>query len=54
MNTQISSKFAALAVALLLNAVLVGATAYLFTTRFQQNAAVTNECAKAMAVFGVV
>jgi hypothetical protein len=55
MNTQISSKFAALAVALMLNAVIVGATAYLFSTRFQQNAEVTtNECVKAMTVFGVV
>jgi hypothetical protein len=55
MNTQISSKFAALAVALMLNAVIVGATAYLFSTRFQQNAEVTTiECAKAMTAFGVV
>jgi hypothetical protein len=30
MNTQISSKFAALAVALMMNSLIIGAVAYLF------------------------
>jgi hypothetical protein len=54
MNTQISSKFAALAVALMLNAVIVGATGYLFSSWFQNARVSTHECAEATTVFGVV
>jgi hypothetical protein len=55
MNTQVSSKFAALAVALMLNAVLVGATMYLFSTRFQHTAEVgAGDCPKALTVFGAL
>jgi hypothetical protein len=38
MNTQISTKLAALAVALMMNTLIVGSVAYLFSGRIQQNA----------------
>ena len=38
MNTQISSKFAALAVALMMNSLLIGGVAYLFSSQLHQPA----------------
>ena len=38
MNTQISSKLAALAVALMMNSLIAGGVAYLFSGQIQQNA----------------
>ena len=40
MNTQISSKFAALAVALMMNSLIIGGVAYLFTSPRQAHAAI--------------
>jgi hypothetical protein len=39
MNTQISSKLAALAVALMMNSLIIGGVAYLFNCQIQHNAA---------------
>jgi hypothetical protein len=39
MNTQISSKFAALAVALMMNGLIIGGVAYLFTGQMPQHSA---------------
>ena len=39
MNTQISSKLAALAVALMMNSLIFGSVAYLFNSQIQQAAA---------------
>jgi hypothetical protein len=38
MNTQISSKLAALAIALVMNTVIIGAVAHLFTVELQPRA----------------
>jgi len=38
MNTQISSKLAALAVALMMNSLIIGSVAYVFSGRIQHNA----------------
>jgi hypothetical protein len=35
MNTQISTKLAALAVALMMNSLIIGGVAYLFNSQFQ-------------------
>jgi hypothetical protein len=40
MNTQISSKFAALAVALMMNSLIIGGVAYLFNSPLQTHSAV--------------
>jgi hypothetical protein len=40
MNTQISSRLAALAVALMMNSLIIGGVAYLFNGQTQQHAAV--------------
>jgi hypothetical protein len=40
MNTQISSKFAALAVALMMNSMIIGGVAYLFTGQLPRQSAV--------------
>jgi hypothetical protein len=40
MNTQISSKFAALAVALMMNSLIIGGIAYLFNSPLQAHTAV--------------
>jgi hypothetical protein len=40
MNTQISSKFAALAVALMMNSLIIGAVAYLFNGSLHSHTAV--------------
>jgi len=43
MNTQISSKFAALAVALMMNSLIIGGVAYLFNGPLQPHAAVAGQ-----------
>jgi hypothetical protein len=40
MNTQISSKFAALAVALMMNSLIIGGVAYLFSGQLHQHSTV--------------
>jgi hypothetical protein len=40
MNTQISSKLAALAVALMMNSLIIGGVAYLFNGQMQQHTTV--------------
>lgn len=40
MSTQISSKFAALAIALMMNSLLIGAVAYLFSGEIPQRSTV--------------
>ena len=40
MNTQISTKLAALAVALMMNSVIIGGVAYLFNGQLRQHAGV--------------
>ena len=40
MNTQISSKFAALAVALMMNSLIIGGVAYLFNSPLQAHTTV--------------
>ncbi len=42
MNTQISSKFAALAVALMMNSLIIGGVAYLFNAPLRSNTAVVS------------
>jgi hypothetical protein len=42
MNTQISSKLAALAVALMMNSLIAGGVAYLFNGQIQQSATNTS------------
>ena len=42
MNTQISTKLAALAVALMMNGMLIGGVAYLFNSQLHQQAIVTS------------
>ena len=42
MNTQISSKFAALAVALMMNSLIIGGVAYAFNSQLQQHTPVTS------------
>jgi hypothetical protein len=42
MNTQISTKLAALAVALMMNSLIIGGVAYLFNSQLHQHAAVTS------------
>jgi hypothetical protein len=42
MNTQISTKLAALAVALMMNSLIVGGVAYLFNSQLHQHATVTS------------
>ena len=40
MNTQISAKLAALAVALMMNSLIIGGVAYLFNSQVQQHTTV--------------
>jgi hypothetical protein len=42
MNTQISTKLAALAVALMMNSLLFGGVAYLFNSQLQQHTAIVS------------
>jgi hypothetical protein len=50
MNTRISSKLAALAIALLMNCVIIGGVAYLFDAQTQQHLTVIS-FAKRFAAF---
>ncbi|HEX3913971.1 MAG TPA: hypothetical protein VHW71_10720 [Steroidobacteraceae bacterium] len=50
MTTRISSKLAALAIALSMNALLIGGVAYLFDAQVQQNLSIVS-FAKQLAVF---
>jgi hypothetical protein len=55
MNTQISSKFAALAVALMMNSLLIVGVAYLFNNSASQHSAVLSATARVAApLFGAV
>ena len=49
MNTQISSKLAALAIALMMNSLLIGGVAYVFNTQIHQESAISLERAAAPA-----
>jgi hypothetical protein len=49
MNTQISSKLAALAVALMMNSLIIGGVAYLFNGQIQHNATTSVSLARASA-----
>jgi hypothetical protein len=42
MNTQISTKLAALAVALMMNSLIIGGVAYLFNGQLHEHAALTS------------
>ncbi len=54
MNTQISSKLAALAVALMMNSLIVAGVACLFNSRIQQNStAITQDRAAALTLHEV-
>jgi hypothetical protein len=50
MNTRISSKLAALAIALMMNGLILGGVAYLFDVQTQQHVAVIS-FAKQLAAF---
>lgn len=50
MTTRISSKFAALAIALIMNALLMGGVAYLFDAQIHQNFSIVS-FARQLAVF---
>ena len=55
MNTQISTKFAALAVALMMNSLIIGGIAYLFNGQLHQHAAVLSVAQATVTTFsGVV
>jgi hypothetical protein len=48
MNTQISSKLAAFAVALMMNSLIIGGVAYLFNGQIQQHSnSMSRDCATA-------
>jgi hypothetical protein len=49
MNAQISTKFAALAAALMMNGLLIGGVAYLFSSPLHQHAAVISVARAATA-----
>jgi hypothetical protein len=49
MNTQISSKLAALVVALMMNSLIIGGVAYLFNGQVRQNATVISHADAAAA-----
>ena len=49
MTTQISTKLAALAVALMMNSILIGGVAYLFNGQIHQHATVTSLVQTAVA-----
>jgi hypothetical protein len=49
MNTQISTKLAALAVALMMNSLIMGGVAYVFNGQFHQHASVPSIAATAPA-----
>jgi hypothetical protein len=49
MNTQISTKLAALAIALMMNSLLIGGVAYVFSMQVHESAAISLERAAAPA-----
>jgi hypothetical protein len=49
MNTQISSKLAALAVAVMMNSLLIGGVAYLFNAQVDRQPAISQQHAAAPA-----
>ena len=49
MNTQISTKFAALAVALMMNSLIIGGIAYVFNGPLHQHTAVLSVASTAVA-----
>ncbi|MEP6548805.1 MAG: hypothetical protein ABJD53_15190 [Gammaproteobacteria bacterium] len=51
MNTQISTKLAALAIALMMNSVIIGGVAYLFNGQLQQHASVPSLAQTATAQY---
>ena len=51
MNTQISTKFAALAVALMMNSLIIGGITYLFNGQLHQNAVVLSVAQAAVTTF---
>ncbi|HXA35896.1 MAG TPA: hypothetical protein VNW26_06155 [Steroidobacteraceae bacterium] len=54
MNTRISTKLAALAVALMLNSLLAAGIAYLFNSQLQQHVAVASLAHAGVAMSGAV
>jgi hypothetical protein len=54
MNTQISSKLTALAVALMMNGLLIGGVAYLFSSPLHQHAAAMSVAHAAAMLNGAV
>jgi len=54
MNTQMSTKLAALAVALMMNSLLIGGVAYLFNSQAHETAVVSLAHAAAVTVQGAV
>jgi hypothetical protein len=54
MNTQISTKLAALAAALMMNSLLIGGVAYLFTGPLNQHATVISVAHAAPVLHGAV
>ena len=54
MNTQISTKLAALAVALMMNSVIIGGVAYLFNSQLHQHASVPSLAQTATIQYGTV
>jgi translation initiation factor 2B subunit (eIF-2B alpha/beta/delta family) len=54
MNTQISTKLAALAVALMMNSVIIGGVAYLFNGQLHQHAGVPSLAQNAATQHGAV
>jgi hypothetical protein len=54
MNTQISSKLAAFAVALMMNSLIIGGVAYLFDGQIRQHSnSISLDCATAAAAYEV-
>ena len=51
MNTPISTKFAALAVALMMNSMIIGGIAYLFNGQLHQHTAVLSVARTAVTTF---
>jgi len=52
MNTPISTKFAALAVALMMNSLIIGSIAYLFNGQLYQHTAVLSVAQTDVTTFG--
>ncbi len=54
MNTQISTKLAALAIALMMNSALIGGVAYLFSAQLHTHASVPSLAQTAAHQYGAV